>query len=204
MNLQEIDKIFVLNLPERHDRRLIVETEMSLHGLNYEVFPSIKDENGILGLLKTMQSVFEESIKRGYKKIWVCEDDCMFLMPVKPFLDVVMLQIPENFHCFYLGLNLTSKPERISWNILRILSAYSTHSIIYNIEAIKLIINELNKNEIIPYDILLMQRIQSLGRCFCSIPMMATQRSGYSDIDKCERQWGNLMSVTYAMQTKNI
>jgi hypothetical protein len=68
----------------------------------------------------------------------------------------------------------------------------------------KLILPLLLQEPIRPYDILLRDEIQGYERSYCTMPMLATQRLGYSDIEKGEIDWGKLMAISYRTHTRNI
>lgn len=200
-----VEKILVINIESRTDRLEQIDCDLKSFGIEYERFPAIKDDNGIKGLVLTMVELFKICLEKGYKNFLVLEDDALFLVPqpVK-FLDICLKQLPEDYLCFHLGCNLISAPRRVSENILKIDKAYSTHAIIYSLEAAKLILSLLEQEELVPYDILLMNKVQIHGKSYCTMPMLATQRESYSDIEKNFPPWGKLMAQTFSMHTKSI
>jgi len=200
-----IEKVFLINLDHRTDRLEEMDCHLKEHGMEYERFPAIKDDNGIKGLILTMVELFKVILERGYKNVLILEDDAKFLVPKSiPFLNEVLPQLPQDYYCFHLGCNLIAAPRRISTNILKIDKAYATHAIVYSREAIELILPLLLRDEIVPYDILLMNSIQIYGKSYCTMPMLATQRESYSDIEKSVPVWGQLMATTFAMHTKPL
>ncbi len=198
-----VDKVFVINLAKRTDRMEVISSELNVRGIEFERWEATENENGVLGLLLSMKALFNHCLSNGLDRVLILEDDCTFHVDPVAFLKAVASQVPKDFHCLYLGLNLISKPVRISENILRITGAYSTHSLIYTRKGMELILPILDRDPT-PYDLLLFHNIHALGKSYCTYPMIATQRSGYSDIDRVDRDWGVLMSVTYSMQTKNL
>lgn len=202
MGIEFFDKIFVLNLPERTDRLESVLQELREHDIQASVVDSIKGDPGWSGLLKTMKKIFGISLSKGYKNILVLEDDVRFMAPAKPFLENVLPQLPEHYHCFQLGTNLLSIPTRISENILKISSAYSTHAVAYSREGMELILPLLDQE--VAYDILLMKNIQVLGHCYCTFPQLAMQRPGHSDIEGKFVDWQAHSAMTFSMMTKKL
>lgn len=202
--IEFFDKVFIISLPESYDRRKLIEGEMKEHGIEYEIFEATKDEVGFIGLLKTIKKLFTECLEKGYQNVWVNEDDCTFLCPPVAFINEVWPQLPISYHCLYIGLNLLSPPQRISENVLKIGSAYSSHSIVYSREAMRIILTILEQQMDTPFDILLMQHLQPLHECYCTFPMLATQKEGYSFIEKKKINWATVMSMTYSKFTKNI
>lgn len=200
-----IDHAYVINLDKRQDRLANISAELYGYDIDFERWPATEHENGIIGLLESMKGLLRDAISKRYLNVMVLEDDAHFLASPKPFLESVFPQLPGDYHLFYLGLNLISRPTRLSENILKVNSAYSTHSIVYSRAGMELTLAELEKGETIPFDILLMHRLQTLQKCYCTYPMLCTQTLSYSDIEKShDRDWGKLMRVTYAMHTKNI
>lgn len=199
------DRIYILNLAEREDRRLLMAEEMCKYEIdNYEFFEATKDENGIKGLLISMKRIFEHAISRGLDNILVLEDDNLFLLNPKLFLKAVIPQLPKTYHLFFLGLNLLAQPTRISDNILKVSQSYSTHAVTYSLAAMRMILPLLLKDPIRPYDILLRDEIQIQNESYCTLPMLSTQRPGVSDIEKGFIDWGKLMAISYRTHTKNI
>lgn len=198
------DKVFLINLDSRPDRLEIIDCHLKEQGIEYERFPAIKDDNGIKGLILTMRQLFKLCLERGYQNVMILEDDAKMLFPAVPFLREAIPQIPTNYHCFHLGLNLLTEPKRISPNILQINTSYATHAVCYSRAGIEFIAPLLEREEIVPYDILLMKEVQPVQRCYATFPMLCTQRTNYSDIEKKDTNWEALMAMTYSMHTKNL
>lgn len=198
-------KVFIINLDERTDRKSVMDYQMRKRGIEYEIFPATKNDNGAKGLNLTMIELFKVCLERGYERVLILEDDCQFLIPgIVPFIDSSLKQLPEDYYCFHLGLNLLSQPERISENVLRIDQAFSSHAILYSREGIANILPIVEKNTDVPYDITLRTLIQPSKKCYCSFPMVATQRDGFSDIENKIVYWSSVMATTYAMHTRNL
>lgn len=205
MFLDFFDKVYVVNLKSRTDRRLEMQTELDKCGIPFEFFDAVKDDNGIKGLVESMKLLFREALDKNFENILVLEDDATFLVdnPVA-FLKEVLPQLPKTYQLFHFGLNLLVQPKRISENILKVIDCYSTHSICYSKEAMRIILEMLNVVPLMPYDIFIRQEILPRGASYCTFPMLATQRESYSDIEKSIPKWGQLMAMTYSMMTKNI
>ena len=75
------DKIIYINLDRRTDRRASIEGQLRAYGItNVERFPAVPDEFGIVGCTMSHKLVYELARSRGYRKIWVLEDDFEFLV----------------------------------------------------------------------------------------------------------------------------
>lgn len=202
-SFDDIDEVYVINLPDRNDRREMIDKELSRYGMQYTLFEAVKNDNGILGLLDSMKKLFTEAISKNQSNIMVLEDDVKFLAPPIEFLNTVLPQLPSRYHCFHLGVNLIEPPLRYSENVLLIKRAYATHAIIYSREAIEKIL-VLLETHITAYDIILMNNLQGQKRCYCTYPVLATQQPGYSDIEKRWIDWNALMITHFNLNTRTM
>lgn len=77
---QYIDKIIYINLDHRTDRREQMERQLDAFGLSYERFSAIHHPFGIVGCTQSHQAVYRLTKERGYKNIWILEDDFEFVV----------------------------------------------------------------------------------------------------------------------------
>lgn len=197
------DKVFVITIDSEELK--IADCLLKEQGIEYEVFEGIKDNNGIKGLVLSMRKLFHHCLQQGYENVVILEDDADWLVPnSQKFIAECLPQLPKDYHCFYLGLNLTTQPKRISQNILQVNTAYSSHAVCYSRSGIEFILPLLMKDEIEPYDILLMKWVQPVGKCYATMPMLCTQRTRYSQIEKKVVDWRTMMANTYNMHTKKL
>jgi GR25 family glycosyltransferase involved in LPS biosynthesis len=75
-----IDKIFYINLDKRTDRKDEIEEELNRMELQYERFPAIYHQQGLVGCGYSHLSVLKIARDRGYKNILIFEDDFTFLV----------------------------------------------------------------------------------------------------------------------------
>lgn len=75
-----IDKIFYINLDRRIDRRNEIEQELNNVELQYERFPAIHNDSGIVGCGYSHLAVLKLARDRGYKNVLIFEDDFKFLV----------------------------------------------------------------------------------------------------------------------------
>lgn len=217
-----VDKIFVINTNNNigYCRYEYFIKQFYLNPIPYVRYDAIENENGELGLLKTMKQLFNECYENNYSQVLVFEDDATII--VNEFNDIMqdaIKQLPTDFLCLYLGCNLLVPPVKLSKNILQIRAAYSSHSILYSKKGIDLILSLWKENQ--PYDNFLMTEIQPYGNCFCTYPILCSQRIGESSIFKYdpkkqigiekyynvatnEIDWGLLMKEQFNLMTKNL
>lgn len=198
------DEVYVINLPERVDRRMEMQSELDKYGIPFTFFEATKDENGVKGLVESMKRLFTHALEKKQSNVIMLEDDAQFLLPPVDFLKEVLPQLPKDYQLFHLGLNLLAPPKRMSENILKVVDCYSTHAICYSAEGMKVCLERLEEVPLMPYDIFIRQEIICRGATYCTFPMLATQRESYSDIEKSYPKWGKLMTMTYAQMTRNI
>jgi hypothetical protein len=205
--MKHFDKIFVISLPNEvgRQRMKVILPHLKEEGIDFLVWVGTERENGVVGLLNSMHGLLTHCIEKGFENTMILEDDNRFLIPAVPFLDEVWPQVPKDYHCLFLSCNLLSRPERVSQNILRIRSSYSTNAIVYSLEAMKLILPLIEANPTQAFDITLMKGLQQpYNKCFCTIPMLSEQRPGYSSIEKKEINWAEYQQQSFKMFTHNI
>lgn len=204
--MKYFDWVFVVSLDNDtgRQRMSILDPHLKEQGIVYEKWIATENENGVVGLLQTMLALFKSCIISELNNVLVLEDDNHFLLPVVAAMDGIWPQVPKDYHCLFLSCNLLSRPERVSENILRIGSSYSTNAIVYSLEAMKLIVPLIEQYPTTAFDITLMKHIQTLGCSYCTYPMLSNQRPGYSSIEKREINWAEYQAQSFAMFTKGI
>lgn len=205
MQLTDINRTFVVNLPERIDRKYQAYEELTLkHGIGFETFPAIKKEDGAKGLKETMKELFTMCFRLGYDTALIFEDDAVLIDNAKNKLELCISELPADYHLLYLGCNILSKPAKINDNLLQIYGAYATHAIIYSKRAMELILEALNTDTHYAYDQILLTAIQKLGKSYCTYPMIANQRKGQSDIFVYDPKLYKGMSRYYSVEDNVI
>ena len=206
MFLNFFDEVYVINLPHRTDRLAQMDEELGRHGIPYRPWNAVYNPtNGAHGLIETMKQLLRHVIQNRQRNVIILEDDASFLVSnPTAFLATILPQVPQNYHLLMLGLNLLATPVRISENILKVTDSYSTHAIAYSLEGARIALRRLEELDPMPYDIFIRQELLPLMSSYCTFPMMATQRKSYSDIEKGEPKWHELMITSYNMHTKNL
>ena len=196
-----IDKIFIINLEYRIDRKVHIENELKKQNItNYEFFkaikPSINDVNnwnqkfcenkndnykiGCLGCLLSHYEIIKISLKRNYKCILILEDDTVFKNNFTNLLNY-STQLNHNFDMLYLSGSHLGNTNKISENIIKINGTYTTGSYLITNDAMNYFVNNI-KNYNKEVDVFLAENIQPYFNCFCVIPHLTTQLEGFSDI----------------------
>jgi hypothetical protein len=200
-------KIFVVNLdnPIGMARLLRIGSHFREQNIEFERWDATYNDNGAIGLTWTYMRLFVHCIKNGWSNVVVFEDDCRIVVPsLYDFIKEVWPQVPADYHCLYLGINLNSIPTRYSENILKIQSGYASHAIVYSFEAMKFIVEAIKNNPFETYDLLLMRTIQKEGKCFATFPQVCFQRPGISHIAKDFKDWTKVSAASFQTYTKDI
>jgi glycosyl transferase family 25 len=84
--MENIDGIFYINLDHRADRREEIEAELTKAGItNFERFPAIRSNPGIIGCGLSHLAVLKLARSRGYRNVLIFEDDFEFLVDRETF-----------------------------------------------------------------------------------------------------------------------
>ncbi len=207
----EIDKIFIINLKHRTDRRREMIEEMKKQNItNYEFFdairPTIKEVNdwnpqfcyhvkkdihpsrfndyqiGCLGCLKSHLEVCRIALERNYKNILILEDDTEIIQDFNKIYEYSN-QIENNYDMFYLSGSHLGIRQNVSSNIIKIFGTHTTGSYLIKEEAMRYFVNNIvsYSKEV---DVFYAQDLQKKFHCYCTQPHVAKQRDGYSDIQQ--------------------
>ena len=71
--------VFVINLPERVERKKHVSDTFESFNIPFITWSAIKNEDGKKGLRETMRLLFLHCIAAGYKRVCVFEDDAKII-----------------------------------------------------------------------------------------------------------------------------
>lgn len=213
-----IDKIFIINLKHRTDRKEHVLKELKEQNItNYEFFEAIKPtteevnkwnpnychyvkkdvhplkfENyriGCLGCLKSHLEIIKLSLERNYNNILILEDDTKF---VNPFTNLIEYsdQIHNTYDMLYLSGSHCGKKETVSNNIIKIEGTNTTGSYLITKNVMEHIVKNINNYDK-EIDVFYSKEIQPKYNCYCVIPHITHQLSGYSDIQQSLVNYGH-------------
>lgn len=187
------DEIYCINLDYRTDRWEHVQKEFEKVGILKRVkrFSAIKEDDGRVGIIKSNLAIVKMAKSKGLNNVLVFEDDVKFIVddPEK-YLKKAIAQIGNlDWALFYLGANTHEKLIKIKPNLLVLKNAYAVHSMAYNKKIYKKFIRKYEKFRFIKkqqdiLDVFLAEKIQSKQICLMVNPMLTTQKSDYSDIEK--------------------
>ncbi|WP_028978941.1 glycosyltransferase family 25 protein [Sporocytophaga myxococcoides] len=193
------DHCYLINLPERVDRKELSLLECKAVGLTPEIFPAINGRKdnivyhnpgnidpiawnlGAAGLMKTTELILLDAKAKGYDKILILEDDVEFHPQVNEIFDDYKSTIPDDWEFFQLGCCHKEIPEKVNFRIFRITNAdclhcYGVHSRVYDSY-----LEKIQKMDM-PLDHVSVKYFQPKGTCYCLFPNFAYQRPNFSNI----------------------
>ena len=203
-----IDRIFIINLEKREDRKQQMINEMEKYNItNYEFFKAIQPDMsdiiewnnkycehvksdvlphkfngykiGCLGCLKSHLEVCKLSLSRGYNNVLILEDDTEFIQNFNKLNQYNELK----YDMLYLaGSHLGVKDKYLS-NIYKVVGTYTTGSYCINKKTMQYIVDNIQGYEK-EIDVFYANNIQPKFQCYCIIPHITQQRNGYSDIQQ--------------------
>jgi hypothetical protein len=177
----------VIGLESRKDRLGEVPVEMARLGFAWEFYPAI-DPPGDLGYFRNTAYSFTEILRGGEGDLLVCETDVTFVYQARAIFDAAYSQLPADWDMLYLGGNIHIPATRYSENLFSIKEGvHCNHAILYSEKGRETVLKNYDwqTNEIALFDDWLYHVGQGLMNCFICSPLIAFQRAGYSDYNKC-------------------
>ncbi len=131
--MEKIDGVFYINLDERTDRRIQIETELNKLGLKFERFPAIKHEFGIIGCGQSHVAVLKLARERGLKNVLVFEDDFELLVTPETFWQQFesFFAAKIDFDILLPSYNMSSSSDYNSF-LYKVLDSQTTSSYLIN------------------------------------------------------------------------
>ncbi|MEO7048909.1 MAG: hypothetical protein ABI091_26640 [Ferruginibacter sp.] len=201
-------EVIIISLPERlNDRLIFLKEYLNERNIDFIVVDAIKKDNGAEGLIETMKKVYELCLKSDFENVLILEDDAEFIVD-KPLelIEKCMPQLPKDFDLLYLGCNLfQTKVELYTPNLIQVFGAWALQSVIYSRKGIEKCLKAVEERDNdMPLDTLIVEKVQPDGKSFCTYPMIVSQRKGYSDIQKKNTDYSEYLINRFNDRTKNI
>lgn len=199
MKFSDLPK-FVINLDHRVENLSLITEEMNYIGWSFERFSAV-NTNSYMGCTLSHLEVIKIAKERGYKRVMVIEDDCIFMPYSKSFLDQLENQIdniefsvfnvtpslnrPVNRSERYdLLLDITNLPPRTNDDNA---DTFATNMMIYD-ESVYDDLFDISLTAFtsgdyyFPIDGYLANFIYPKKQSYCPIVPIAPQRRSYSDV----------------------
>ncbi len=202
--MNSIENVLYINLEERTDRKQHVEKQLNSIGLKGERFNAIRLANGAIGCSLSHLKCLEIAKERAWDHVLIVEDDIQFLNPnlfVKQFNS--FLSSGREYDVVLLGGNNMPPYQTIDDTCVKVSSCQTTtgymvrgHYIDTLIQNVKAGINLLMRNPERPNLYAIDQYWKELQRkhdWFLIVPLTVTQMAGYSDIERRQINYTNMM-----------
>jgi len=189
------DLIYCINLDEREDRWEKSLEEFKKLNLNVERFSAIsRPDNPVLGCFLSHIELIKEAASEN-KNILIFEDDVEFtcvsnkkeqkefkLEYIEKALDELS-KLPR-WDMFFLGGNPMTYFYQISPHLAKLTRSYSSQAYGVNRHYAKGILPILENHMDVPIDVVYSDMLMPLGNMFITVPMVAIQKAGYSNLYK--------------------
>lgn len=185
-----LDAIFCVNLDRRPDRWQVCLNQFKHFGMDEKVmrYPAVENkENPAKGNHTSHANILEIAKLENYKNILILEDDFEFLETpetTQQVLEHALKELPNSWHMLYLGINMDQyRGNQETEHLARINGGFSTHAYIINNSLFEILIKINRDPKTIHNDVSYAQLVHPNYNCFVTVPMLAGQQHGYSDIE---------------------
>jgi GR25 family glycosyltransferase involved in LPS biosynthesis len=195
--------VFCINLDRRSDRWTESYENFTRLGINVERFSAFdcqeiqninsdwdKYAHASIACALSHIAILKVAKSRGYKNVFIFEDDVEFFENFNEKFEVLRKQIPENWDMFYLSANPVAEILPISKNLLKCNKLHTTHAYGVRDNVYDLLIRagqnflhgiDTNYTDIHPHI-----------NCYLASPPLVTQKKGYSDLQYKETDYHSL------------
>lgn len=196
-----LNQHFYINLDRRGDRNGECITELRKLGIKKaNRFSAIEHENGLIGCALSHIAVINKAKELGWDYVIIFEDDIV-IESKKALLNKINKYISYDFDVLFLGCWHIFKPNKINNDLDKVNKAWTTHAYIVKEHYYDILINnyqegyenklKLNtdRSNIDDYT----ESLQKKDKWYSLNPIHITQRDGYSDNYKKDRNLKNII-----------
>jgi len=198
--------IFYINLEKRTDRKLHVEKQLANIGLEGIRFNAIEMENGAIGCSLSHLKCLEMAKKNEWDEVMIVEDDITFLDP--PLFKKTIYNFfdrHKEWDVLLLGGNNIPPYQNIDDCCIKISHCQTTtgyivkkHYYLTLIENIKTGLNHLLREPTKHFFYAIDKywlKLQKKDKWYLLIPLSVVQQPGYSDIEKKNTNYVNMLTA---------
>jgi glycosyltransferase involved in cell wall biosynthesis len=195
-----VEKVYYINLKKRDDRKQAIEKELLLTGLDYERFDAIEEDPGYVGCTKSHIEVLKLAKKNHLKNVLILEDDFTFSNLPNKLKDklVEFFNLGFDYDVLLLSYNLISG-DGDHHLVGKVLDAQTTSGylvnekyydiLLKNFEEGLVFLEKYNSTQVFSID-MYWKKLQVQDNWYYFKERIGYQKSGYSDICKCEVNYG--------------
>jgi len=182
------DKIYCINLERRPDRKAESQAQFDALGLDVEFIKAVdgkelappdKINTGELGCILSHVKIYKDAEAKGYKRILILEDDCVFENGINELFKEYIKEVPKDWGLLYFGGSHLKTPLPVNDKIHRLLHTYTTHCYAVNLEVVKGLADLIGSD--LQIDVTL-AHLQLKFHSYGFKPNLAWQKDNYSDI----------------------
>ena len=194
MKIEELFPVaYCINLDKRPDRWELVKEEFKKINISVERFPGIYiQDNPAKGCLMSHKEILEMALIEN-KNVLIFEDDVEFtsvggsereglfkIEYIEKALDE--LSILPTWDMIFFGGNPMTYFYQISNHLAKLTRSYCLQAYGVNVNFIRNVLHLIDKYENTPIDVIYSDMLMPVTNMFISVPAVAVQRKGYSDI----------------------
>lgn len=200
------DRIVVINLPDRGDRRKKVEQLLRRENIDFlfsdgvrvelsEVFPEEHAKvgwadkkhldrsiyiRGLVGCKRAHLRCLEEAQSERLESLLIMEDDVAFRPGWRDLLMRAVSELPDGWLQLYFSGHPFNPPERVGTHLLRLTGAWQTTAILYSRRGIEMAL-ECVRSAQCEVDHWMAVELHPLGNSYMVDPQITYQSAGFSD-----------------------
>jgi len=203
-SIEDIKHAFYINLDSRPDRKIHVEEQLKLVGINATRFNAIKLPNGALGCSMSHLKCLETAKLNKWSHLLIVEDDIKFIYPelLKNQLNS-FLKNHKSWDVILIGGNNVPPYTKVDDTCIKVSSCQTTTGYLVNSHyydklidnfrtGIKKLISFPDQHRIYAIDKFWFA-LQKQDSWYLIIPLTVTQREDYSDIEKRPTNYSHVM-----------
>jgi len=196
--------VHYINLKHRIDRKEHIENQLKLLGWEATRFEAIKLQNPAIGCSMSHLQILEKAINENYDNIIILEDDATFLNPQMMNEKLyIFLEQHRNYDVVMLGGNNIPPYQIIDDTCVKISRCQTTTAYMVNKHYMPILANNIRKgielfikNPKEPQKYAIDKfwfSLQESDNWYLIIPLSVTQKPDYSDIEKRNTDYTDLM-----------
>jgi hypothetical protein len=200
------EKVYVISLPEREDRREQLRQNWQTVGLEFDVIEGVRPEEsdirweemkgmeaygkaehlrgsyipGAVGCKRAGIKALKTFLESGAKTALICQDDCLWKPDAVRTVSRALQELPLGWDLLYFSASSRDKNHPHSPHLVRLGGARFRNAILWTRATAMRLLPELERCDC-EWD-LFMQRSHSWLRAYCVVPMPAYQGKSKSDI----------------------
>ena len=200
------EKVYVISLPEREDRREELRKNWEPLGLEFEVIEGVRPEEsdirweemkgmeaygkadnlrgryipGAVGCKRAGIKALRTFLDSGAATALICQDDCLWKPDAATTVARALRELPEDWDLLYFSASSREKNTPHSPHLVRLGGARFCNAILWTRAAAERLLPDLERCDC-EWD-LFMQRSHASLRAFRVVPMPAYQGKSHSDI----------------------